>query len=458
MKRLAIILALSASFPVASFAQNITSGLLAQYTFEGTANDISGNGNNATPGGIFQYPTAGLTGSGYRITGDNALFFSGGGHLVLPTFSAALNSGFTISLWVKDEQIGRSPTGEETYVSFGIVDQPTFGISLLGDSRQILFYLNSGLGGVAKEVARPLNFETELGTWRHLVLTYTPGKMTAYFNGAKIGEQLITVNVFPVTKAALGRHWWSGGGGSSARMSVTYDSVRIYGRALTEADVRQLYLTESTPPSPTPTIATQPTAQTVIERQSTTFKVQAASATPLLFQWHKNGVAISGALEATYTIPTVAVGDAGTYSVAVTNAVGTTISSGAVLTVVNGNPGRFANVSTLGSGGFTMGFVVDGDTPKTVLVRGVGPALRAFGITNPAPTVTLTLYSGSSLMGSNTGWSGAPNATQIAAFAGAFPLAVGSGDSAILVRLNPGSYTAQVTATGPVLVEAYDVP
>lgn len=161
----------------------------------------------------------------------------------------------------------------------------------------------------------------------------------------------------------------------------------------------------------------------------------------------ENRVEMSGALEATYTIRSVAAADSGTYSVAVTNAVGTTFSNGAVMKVVNGNPGRFANDSTLGSGGFTMGFVVNGDTPKTVLVRGVGPGLRTFGVTNPASSVTLTINSGPSRIRANTGWSTASNAAQIVAFAGAFPLGAGSADSAILIRLNPSSYTVQVTAT-----------
>src|ERR1019366_7474912 len=46
--------------------------------------------------------------------------------------------------------------------------------------------------------------------------------------------------------------------------------------------------------------------------------------------------------------------------------------------------------------------------------------------------------------------------------AGAFPLAAGGKDSAILITLPPGSYSAQVTGnnatTGIALVEVYEVP
>ena len=46
--------------------------------------------------------------------------------------------------------------------------------------------------------------------------------------------------------------------------------------------------------------------------------------------------------------------------------------------------------------------------------------------------------------------------------AGAFPLAAGSKDAAILISLPPGSYSAQVigvnSTTGIALVEIYEVP
>lgn len=120
---------------------------------------------------------------------------------------------------------------------------------------------------------------------------------------------------------------------------------------------------------------------------------------------------------------------------------------------------HLVNLSTLGNGGFSMGFVISGSTSKNVLVRGVGPTLKTFGITNAAQQTSITLYSGSTAIGSNTGWSTAPNVTQIIGFGGAFPLTGGSADSVILTSLTPGSYTAQVTApSGAVLLEVYEVP
>jgi hypothetical protein len=119
------------------------------------------------------------------------------------------------------------------------------------------------------------------------------------------------------------------------------------------------------------------------------------------------------------------------------------------------------NLSTLGTNGLSMGFTVGGTGTKTVLVRGVGPTLKALGVTGAATQTALTLFSGATAIGSNSGWSAALNASQIsAAFVstGAFVLPTGSADSAMLVALTPGTYSAQVSGNGTILVEAYDVP
>ncbi len=81
-----------------------------------------------------------------------------------------------------------------------------------------------------------------------------------------------------------------------------------------------------------PQITGQPQGRTVVAGASTSFTV-GATGTSLSYQWLKNGAAISGATSATYTIASVATGDAGTYSVIVSNALGSVTSGGAVLTV-----------------------------------------------------------------------------------------------------------------------------
>ncbi len=80
-------------------------------------------------------------------------------------------------------------------------------------------------------------------------------------------------------------------------------------------------------------IPVPPQSQTKSVGQSVTFSVTASGTPPLSYQWHKDGVDISGATDSSYTIPSVSAGDAGAYSVTVQDPFCTLTSPSAILTV-----------------------------------------------------------------------------------------------------------------------------
>ncbi|MDB6126367.1 MAG: putative esterase, partial [Verrucomicrobia bacterium] len=111
------------------------------------------------------------------------------------------------------------------------------------------------------------------------------------------------------------------------------------------------------------------------------------------------------------------------------------------------------------------GFVITGNVPKRVLIRGVGPTLAGFGVPDSLLNPIVKLYLGQTLVATNNDWgTGGDAATlsTVAAQIGAFPLDTGSKDSVILITLAPGIYSAQVSGvggtTGVVLLEVYEVP
>ncbi len=121
--------------------------------------------------------------------------------------------------------------------------------------------------------------------------------------------------------------------------------------------------------------------------------------------------------------------------------------------------------SLAGSGNDTLiaGFVLSGSENKSLLVRGIGPTLSSYGVSNALPDPVLALFSGSTSLASNDDWGTAANAAQVASEAakvGAFALAAGSRDAALLSSRGNGSYTVQITgkagATGIGLIEVYD--
>ena len=137
-------------------------------------------------------------------------------------------------------------------------------------------------------------------------------------------------------------------------------------------------------------------------------------------------------------------------------------------------PSRLTNVSAraqVGSAGNLLiaGFSISGNVPRTVLVRGIGPGLTAFGVTSALADPQLELYQGTNLLYANDNWGSTASAAGVAdltstfALVGAFALPnPASRDAALLLTLPPGSYTAQISGvngtTGVALVEVYEVP
>ena len=89
-----------------------------------------------------------------------------------------------------------------------------------------------------------------------------------------------------------------------------------------------------------PTIMAQPTNQAVVSGSTASFGVTATGTDPLSYQWLKDGRLLVGATNAAFTLAHVGLVDSGTYSVAVSNGLGLTLSSPAMLTV--GNPSLLA--------------------------------------------------------------------------------------------------------------------
>ena len=117
-----------------------------------------------------------------------------------------------------------------------------------------------------------------------------------------------------------------------------------------------------------------------------------------------------------------------------------------------------------GDGTLIAGFVVRGDAAMTVLIRAIGPALTSLGVPAALPSTRLSLVHNGETLFTNSRWAIAGNALAIREAArqtGAFALVPGSADSALLVTLPPGAYTAVVDsptgAGGVALVEVYEV-
>lgn len=128
---------------------------------------------------------------------------------------------------------------------------------------------------------------------------------------------------------------------------------------------------------------------------------------------------------------------------------------------------RLTNVSArsqVGTGADILitGFNIGGATARRLLIRAVGPTLGVFGVEGFLADPRLDLLSGTTIIQANDNWGGTAAITTAANSVGAFALDGASRDAVLLVTLQPGSYTAQVSGvgntTGVALVEIYDAP
>ena len=103
------------------------------------------------------------------------------------------------------------------------------------------------------------------------------------------------------------------------------------------------------------------------------------------------------------------------------------------------------------------GFIVGDVGSGTVVVRALGPSLASFGVSQPLSDPILTIYdSNGSAIATNDNWQDGNNAIDVQRNGLAPPNAL---ESAIVLRLPPGAYTAVVRgangATGNALAEVY---
>ena len=202
-------------------------GLMAHYTFNGNANDQSGNSYNGTVLG------ATLTIDRYGNPNKAYLFDGIDDHINLGNQSQSFNgqTPFSISLWVSNisnnagNYISRFNTGlSEEYAMFN----GSTGISLVR--------------GTATQVANS-NTVLPLNKWTHLSGVYDGTNLKIYINGQKITENPSGIsNGNPLTNTLLGARYANGLPAGFINSKI--DDVRIYNLALSDSEVLTIYKAE----------------------------------------------------------------------------------------------------------------------------------------------------------------------------------------------------------------------
>ena len=124
-----------------------------------------------------------------------------------------------------------------------------------------------------------------------------------------------------------------------------------------------------------PIITGQPKNITVTQGDNAVFSVTATGTAPLSYQWRKNGVNISGATAPSYTMSNTTTANAGTYSVVVSNALGSVTSNNATLIITTPNQPPVATITTPVAGStYAGGSMISFSGTATDLENGALPS------------------------------------------------------------------------------------
>jgi hypothetical protein len=218
-----------------SLSPNIDSGLVAYYPFNGNADDESGNGNNGT--------NHGSTLISDRFGNDSSAYsFDGNDYIDVP-FNPAFNIAgpFTIQAWIN--KLGG--------ISSGQIQEVLTRRQPVADSVNYELYIQND-GGIVKVTVRytfngpgngndrytTVTYNVVDGNWHHIVGLFTGSSLELYIDGILQGSTPTTEipDVYSRDGLNIGRepnpaYYYTG----------KIDDIRLYNRALSEAEIQALY-------------------------------------------------------------------------------------------------------------------------------------------------------------------------------------------------------------------------
>lgn len=216
----------------------LTNGLVAFYPFNGDARDASGNGNNATVHG------AQLAVNRFGDSNQAYVFNGAGDYLEIADAPANdLEPQFTISFWVNPQPGYGAPNQGDIHVvskwGQGGVGKASYTVGLTSSGQLYVATCDPVTTTVVDDTT-----VTPTGVWHQVILTrdgagfhlYRDNRLLFSSNSLRQPQQ-------SGYKLSFGRDAFT----NSAFYKGALDDVRIYNRALSAQEVRDLYAFESQP-------------------------------------------------------------------------------------------------------------------------------------------------------------------------------------------------------------------
>ena len=208
-----------------TLSSKLKQGLVGHWSFNGNANDISGNRNNGIVHGVM--PAEDRYGNA-----DGAYRFDGASHVQVPNAPTLqdINEALTMTAWIKPQKF---------YGAWMVIMQK-------GDQNDCQFHFavdannNVDLFGANCGVAR---YNLELSKWQHVALTYEFNKSVNYYkDGFLIGSWPCKHRITPnICSLLIGCDPYGG----MEYFIGDMDDVRLFNRALSDREIQALYKAEA---------------------------------------------------------------------------------------------------------------------------------------------------------------------------------------------------------------------
>ncbi|MDT7789377.1 MAG: uncharacterized protein QOF58_7796, partial [Pseudonocardiales bacterium] len=194
--------------------------------FDGNANDASGNGLTATLAGGAAW-TTGRSGGAVDLSGSGA-------HVVLPSGLLAGALACTIATWVRLDTL----TTWSRVFDFGSGTGNYAFLTPRSSAGGVRFVITSGGAGAEQQINAPTALPQ--GVWTHVAVTQNGDLGVLYVNGAEVARNTaMTARIGSTTQNWIGRSQYA----NDPYLDGAVDSFRVYGRALTAAEVANLHST-----------------------------------------------------------------------------------------------------------------------------------------------------------------------------------------------------------------------
>lgn len=196
---------------------NVTDGLVGWYKFDGNASDSSGNGNDGTANNSPSWVSGAIGGAVYTRNGCIS---------VLNTNAFNFGSNYTFSAWAMTDADAQRYF---MYVGDGTGATRDWFIYTCGTA-SCLYHDAHILDGFIVVVALSTT------NWNHITVTSSNNVIRGYANGNYVGASSVSASPIPPTTVIIG-----GGMAVTDKWRGKVDDARFYNRALSAAEVLQLY-------------------------------------------------------------------------------------------------------------------------------------------------------------------------------------------------------------------------